>query len=490
MGKQHWYLLIGIFSLFSTQLIGQKFSVQELLLELNRDNQNRVDSIAVLNLLCQKLGENSPDSAVMFGEEAIRIAKLEDPDSLLARAYLMTSIGYSSLGEFETSAKYNFNALAIGERRNDTLILIDGNNNLGIDFFYRNEFLQAKEHFEKVRTLAQAVRDSARLGHALNNLGLIIGSLGDTQGEIPYYLKSKAIFEKIKEGDGEVNAIMNLGTAYYALNRDQEAIEAFESAVLKYDSLHSVVGKSQALMNLSESHLKAGRAAKSTEYALQARDIAVQHNLRTEEAYAYQHLNRVYRLIEDYKQAYNYLEKYQEVSEEIFNSEKSAQIQELSARYEAVKKEQEINLLKVNNQLIKIELSQKKREQAYLIALFGLLAVFCMWAAYQYREKFKLKNSLLTKEIDELRWKINAMVDGVPEGVNITLEQINNQLSAPLTQREFDILLLALSDKSNKKIADETFVSINTVKYHMKNIYEKLGVSSRGEVLQFVIRSS
>lgn len=48
-----------------------------------------------------------------------------------------------------------------------------------------------------------------------------------------------------------------------------------------------------------------------------------------------------------------------------------------------------------------------------------------------------------------------------------------------LTEREAEILMLLGSGLSNKEIAKNVFVSENTVKYHLKNIYSKLRVSSR-----------
>lgn len=48
-----------------------------------------------------------------------------------------------------------------------------------------------------------------------------------------------------------------------------------------------------------------------------------------------------------------------------------------------------------------------------------------------------------------------------------------------LTDRESEIILLLGNGLSNKEIARNVFVSENTVKYHLKNIYSKLRVSSR-----------
>ncbi len=49
----------------------------------------------------------------------------------------------------------------------------------------------------------------------------------------------------------------------------------------------------------------------------------------------------------------------------------------------------------------------------------------------------------------------------------------------PLTDREFEVLGLLASGFSNEEIAAALFVSLSTVKTHLKNIFGKLGVTSR-----------
>ena len=54
---------------------------------------------------------------------------------------------------------------------------------------------------------------------------------------------------------------------------------------------------------------------------------------------------------------------------------------------------------------------------------------------------------------------------------------------ASLTEKELKIYQLLLVGLSNQKISDEMDVALSTTKWHLKNIYQKLGVSSRAEVL-------
>jgi DNA-binding NarL/FixJ family response regulator len=54
---------------------------------------------------------------------------------------------------------------------------------------------------------------------------------------------------------------------------------------------------------------------------------------------------------------------------------------------------------------------------------------------------------------------------------------------AELSPREIDVLELLVDGRSYKAIAEQLFVSVHTVRFHLHNIYEKLHVSSRGEAV-------
>lgn len=59
-----------------------------------------------------------------------------------------------------------------------------------------------------------------------------------------------------------------------------------------------------------------------------------------------------------------------------------------------------------------------------------------------------------------------------------------------LTQREQEILEQLAHGHTIKEIADAFCVSTNTVKYHVKGVYQKLGAHSRDEVAEMVGREA
>ncbi|MGD8626052.1 MAG: LuxR C-terminal-related transcriptional regulator, partial [Anaerolineae bacterium] len=56
-------------------------------------------------------------------------------------------------------------------------------------------------------------------------------------------------------------------------------------------------------------------------------------------------------------------------------------------------------------------------------------------------------------------------------------------LVEPLTERELEVLRLIAAGLSNQEIADELVVALSTVKWHINNLYGKLGAGSRTQAL-------
>ena len=71
----------------------------------------------------------------------------------------------------------------------------------------------------------------------------------------------------------------------------------------------------------------------------------------------------------------------------------------------------------------------------------------------------------------------------------LDVSQINASAISTLTKRELEILSSLAAGRTNKQIAADKGVSTNTVKYHIKNVFEKLHVNNRGQAIALYLKT-
>lgn len=86
------------------------------------------------------------------------------------------------------------------------------------------------------------------------------------------------------------------------------------------------------------------------------------------------------------------------------------------------------------------------------------------------------------KEIQTALYSYAVQTDQLKEElIKLKEGQKSKLTSADLSQREIEILTMIAGEKTNHEIAEKLFISVNTVKYHMKKLYVKLEIGSRQE---------
>jgi DNA-binding NarL/FixJ family response regulator len=95
---------------------------------------------------------------------------------------------------------------------------------------------------------------------------------------------------------------------------------------------------------------------------------------------------------------------------------------------------------------------------------------------------------------DDLVGAVRAVYQGEPVLHPTVMRKLMNRFKTPtsrqtetpidvLSEREMEVLKLAVSGKSNKDIAETLNISLRTVQAHMRSIFNKLGVGSRSEAI-------
>jgi DNA-binding NarL/FixJ family response regulator len=101
---------------------------------------------------------------------------------------------------------------------------------------------------------------------------------------------------------------------------------------------------------------------------------------------------------------------------------------------------------------------------------------------------YLVKSASLEELLSAVRWAAASPEDSRDKNVILTvprsvLERAGGD-EGRLSGREQEILLLAARGLSNRRISQILHISEATVKRHLANVYEKMGVGSRGEASQ------
>jgi LuxR family transcriptional regulator, maltose regulon positive regulatory protein len=79
--------------------------------------------------------------------------------------------------------------------------------------------------------------------------------------------------------------------------------------------------------------------------------------------------------------------------------------------------------------------------------------------------------------------RLTALSENVKQALQDALSRTSHVMEPP-TPAELAILRLLTTDLSQRQIAHELFLSFNTVKTHVRNLYRKLGTSTRADAVR------
>lgn len=181
------------------------------------------------------------------------------------------------------------------------------------------------------------------------------------------------------------------------------------------------------------------------------------------EFYLNEIMKNVFRKNNDYKNAFDYQKKCDSVFLIYNSNSKSSKIELLEQQ------------LKKNE--YDFEIQNKRNVQLFLITLSALL-VFVVFILIKLFISNKQKRILIEKENQRIHSEIERLTNltnkkGLPR---IDLSVFN------LTERQREIIHLVQKGNNNKEIAAALFISENTVKYHLKTIYNILDIKQRNEL--------
>ncbi len=461
---------------------------------------------------------------------AIEFGEMDNstPLSLIMECYSHAGWCYRELGILTKAVSYYSVALRHAQHLEDSVEIATQMSNLALLNSRLGDFEKGLEFLYEAYKIDVARSDTSALGFDLRNLAEIKMEMGDNIGAIQD-LHESLNFLSASSGNRNSFAIRlgNIGEAflrigqldsarYYLQNSHHELIKLGDSvnAIVKWIDLARVALENDEIENARS---LAGNARnyfsrlEDNQYLVYANLVLISvyfeqglHNnalglvnetikICREQGYLSELKDCYYlqtQLLEKqnrYTEALNSFKIYQVLEDSLITISSRNMLARMETRYEIDNIEKQNEILRLENEISAQKMAAQQARLNWVIAGLILLIIASFVITSILISRHKLKKRLLEAEISDLRNQIRIVFEGDTQSLELDKPSFNASLRQPLTDREFEILSLAITNKSNNEIAESIFVSVNTVKFHLKKIYEKLGVSNRKEALRHII---
>ncbi|RLD88958.1 MAG: hypothetical protein DRJ09_07430 [Bacteroidetes bacterium] len=386
-------------------------------------------------------------------------------------------------GHYKESIKTFLEISEYFRKTNDTLPLAFAYGNIGVIYEELKNPEKAIEYAQKAMRLKMMAGDTLKIASNLNNIGVNYDELlHNPDSAIHYYQKALDIYKHYHKVDHYATVLNNLGRMYLEKDNYLIATENFNQSFIIFDSLGADNDKAAVLRNQGELYFALGDIPMATRKMKQSyelyKTIGVSEGLiKTSEL-----LSKVYLAAGKYGQAASVMQFHNVLKDSLLNFQNQAIVAEMETKYQVKEKNRTIELLKLQEKLR----NKKIKWQTMLLSSMVVLLILLGILFYSHRRRTQLSQQKLNLELQNYLLQVTEMqreLDNKKEdcGKKTNLEQIEN---ANLSKQEMKVIRLIAEGNKNAEIAEKLFISQNTVKTHIKNIYSKLDVKNRVDALR------
>ena len=440
--------------------------------------------------------QGSYDKAIEYYLKALKLKEQINDKRGITLTYNSIGIVYWNQGFYEKAIEYFLKSLKINEELDDINNMADNYNNIGNVYYDQGFYDKAIEYYYKSLKIDEKIGDKNSISNTYNNIGNVHYAQSSYDKAIKYYLKSLKIKKEIGNKYGIANTYNNIGNVYYdqgsakgvhPVKRDSlliTAIGCHTKSLIIYEGLGNKLGIASSYNNIGNVYYAQGSYEKVIEYYLKSLkikketgdklgiaktysniaelNIVLSDSVALTENQKLNYLNKAveygnksielareikaipaenitaYNLMEAYKKlgnhkkAIEFAEVYITTQDSMFNKEKTKALAEMEIKYEAEKKQLQIEKMEqqklLDTKTIEVQQAQNHKQLVIIFsALLGfvIVLVFSIIILRMFRQKRKA-NILLAQQNDEItaqRDEIEAQRDLAADQRDLISEQ-------------------------------------------------------------------
>ncbi len=429
------------------------------------------------------------DSATYYVEQGFELSKKNQYIDGIAQGYGFLGFLSRQQGNLSEAIQYYIKCLAIIQAQGYESEYPRMLNNLATLYLELDNYEKAKYYFEECIQLNTKNNAKKSLASNFTNLGLVYHHLNEFENSFRYFQKAINIRIEIKDTIGLASSYSYIGSLFEAQNDLDSALNYYNRSLIFRRLLNDRKGTSISLYQSGNIYFIEGQFKKALKYTLESFGIAKKWGYKAQERDASKVLYKIYKVNNNTTDALKYFERYNLLADSLNNIEAQKKVIESEFQFEYNKKHL-VDSLKNKQVLVENELLEKenvlKENSLSIQRLWLFLAIIIVLAliilVILLRKNLKAKDTQLRTEVKLRLSEVLALQNqlSVQKEHNQTpIESINIILQDKLTEREQEVLDALVLGLPNKEIGEKLFLSINTIKTHIKNLYLKLDVNNR-----------
>lgn len=451
---------------------------QKKALKINTEIDNKSESAIILNFLgIAYTITGDIDSALIFYTKGLALSEITGDTAEIIDIYQNMGISYRDAGNYEKAIDSYIKALEFCETGNYIIGICDLNLNIAHLLLKSGDLDRAFSYCNKASEYIHAIENPQKQASFYQ-------TLGELYYEKANYTKAGEYFRKTLEISRNASFKRGMAAAYSNLAlielKEQNYEKAERYANLSID-IENEIGNSRgviySLITIAETHYKQKIYDKAIVQLQKAEGLCNEKGIYEQLPYIYYHFYQVYKQSGKQRSALQYCESYYVLKDSLSGVQVKENIADLEIKYQTEKQQQKIELLNEENNTKRLKITARN----HLIISLVLIVFIIIGIAYIFRQRGKHSLNQMEMELQKYILKIKDLNRTEKNKTEITSEEFSKKHE--LTNRETEVLRLISEGMLNADIGKKIFVSTNTVKYHLKNIYLKLDVKNRAEVL-------
>ena len=276
--------------------------------------------------------------------------------------------------------------------------------NINIGNLYSNweEDKTALGFYKTALKAALLTGNKEQIAGSYNSIGNSYSNLTKYDSALIYYERAYSFYKETGKNELIAGILNNIGTIYIKSDNNitegnNYFLEAYNIAKKTDDRKLSAL----LAINIASNFRKLKNYNKAVEYTKISEKLSDSLNSTLFKMRVYHSYSKIYSDIGNYRKAYDYYLKYHKLQQDIFNEDKHKQFAEMQTKYETIEKQQQIDLLKKNEELKAIKIYRQRI--TIIVSIVGILLL--SFILYQRVKQSKLKQNLLEKEKKQLEYE-------------------------------------------------------------------------------------